>query len=197
MNARKVLLLVALATGVTYQSFGQQPPSSPDICAYDKDAMLALSQNDFDQNPNGGWRAIAQKDECFIVAADLINEYRTVHALDASILYWHEGQLRATVGDNAEAIALFQMSRSESGVDSFGWNHYVAATVAFLQKDKDTLMEARELLSRVEKPQNMRPSVDTNGNPIEFSWPPNLDVVDRFITCFDEPYEVAYSGCFR
>lgn len=197
MNARTVLVLAALLTGASYPSFGQEPPSSPELCSYDKAAMLALSQNDFDQNPSGGWRVIAQKEECLVVAADLINEYRTVHALEASILYWHEGQLRAMVGQNSEAIALFEKSRSESDVGSFGWNYYVAATIAFLQKDQDALREARELLSQVEKPQNMRPPVDPNGNPIEFSWPPNLNVVDLLIACFDESYKVAYGGCSR
>lgn len=195
MNARKVLYCVALVTGVAHQSFGQELPSSPEICAYDKEAMLALSQKDFDQDPSGGWRAITQNEQCFRVAADLISEYRTVHALEASILYWHEGQLRAMVGDNAEAVALFEKSRNESDAGSFGWNYYVAATIAFLQKDMGALMEARELLSRVEKPQNMRPAVDPLGNPIEFSWPPNLDVVDRLIACSDKSYKVAYSGC--
>jgi hypothetical protein len=195
MNTGKVPFLGALLLGVSYQAFGQELPSAPEPCAYDKAAMLALSESDFDQSPNGGWRVIAQNEECFIVAADLIDEYRTAHASDSSILYWHEGQLRAMAGYDAEAVALFEKSRSQSDAGSFGWDHYVAATIAFLEKDKGALQEARELLSRVEKPQNIRPPVDPDGNPIEFSWPPNLDVVDRLIACFDKTYKVAYAGC--
>jgi hypothetical protein len=64
-----------------------------------------------------------------------------------------------------------------------------------MNKDEVALREAREGLSRVKKPPNMGQAVDPNGNPIVFSWPPNLDVVDGLIACFDRSYKEAYGGC--
>jgi hypothetical protein len=36
---------------------------------------------------------------------------------------------------------------------------------------------------------------DENGEPVPFSWSPNLDVVDRLIACFGRPYKEAYGNC--
>jgi hypothetical protein len=30
---------------------------------------------------------------------------------------------------------------------------------------------------------------------VTLAWPPNLDVLDRLLTCFDRPYREAYGDC--
>jgi len=145
-------------------------------CSFDRAALLALDQQTFDQDMSRGWQAIALRGEpCIEVAADLVREYRETHNLDAEILYWHEGQLRATAGQISEAIELFEKARrpSDSG---FGWNPYVDATIAFMKQDKSALLAAREALAKL--PQA-----------------PNLNVVDMLIACFGQPYKEAYGRC--
>jgi len=81
-------------------------------CTYDRAAMMSLSQQAFDQNMSGGWRELSMRG-CEAEAADLIRDWREANKPErnASILYWHEGQLRADLGQSAAAIALFERSR--------------------------------------------------------------------------------------
>jgi hypothetical protein len=120
--------------------------------------MLALDQSAFDQDPEGGWRQIASRNGCKAEAADLIALYRERQKSRSPILYWHEGQLRASLGQTAAAIALFEMSRKPK--DMLGWNAYVDASIAFLKNDKEALVEARERLLSTPKPTG-RPLMDT------------------------------------
>jgi len=167
------------------------------ICSYDRSAMLALDESAFDQNINGGWRTLARQEPCLGIAADLIRDYRDSHKLGSYILYWHEGQLRAMYGATADSIRVFEKSHDESGHDFFGWNIYVNATLAFLKQDKASLLNAREELAHLPKPNNLQPSRDPQGNVIEISWPPNLDVVDRLVACFGLKYKEAYRSCAK
>ncbi len=163
-------------------------------CEYDRAEMLALDQNAFDQGP-AGWRSITQQGDCNLEAADLVHDYVAEHNLKVSILYWHEGQLRAMAGQTDRAIPLLNLSRKpETTTDRFGWNHYVDATIAFLKKDRSSLVDARAVLSVTPKPPNFNP-VDVNGNPVEVIWPPNLNVVDGLLDCFDQSYDRAYNNC--
>ncbi|MEQ8433194.1 MAG: hypothetical protein RIA71_03045, partial [Oceanicaulis sp.] len=48
-------------------------------CGVDEDrlaALLALDQDAFDQDMNGGWRVVARQDSCRAAAADLIEVWR-------------------------------------------------------------------------------------------------------------------------
>lgn len=163
-------------------------------CSFDRDAVLALDQQAFDQDMNGGWQAIALRGEpCIEVAADLIREYREVHDLEAQILYWHEGQLRAAAGQAEAAIDLFEKAR-RSYDDSLGWNLYVDATIAFVKHDRSALLAAREALARLPQPGSARLRCEA-GSPPDTSWPPNLNVVDMLIACFGQPYMQAYGRC--
>ncbi|MCI1142827.1 hypothetical protein MOP88_11930 [Sphingomonas sp. WKB10] len=99
-------------------------------CHYDRAAMLALDQAAFDQDMTGGWRKLEQ-DGCEAEAADLIRDWRIAHKAQDTILFWHEGQLRADIGQTAQAIALFRQSYKPAAQDRIGWNHYVDGTIAF------------------------------------------------------------------
>lgn len=168
---------------------------APDPCAYDRAAMMALDQDAFDQDLDGGWRVIANREGCEIAAADLIRDYREKHGLKDHVVTWHEGQMRALAGQTERAIELFEESRRPADVDDwFGWNYYVDATIAFLVKDKPALLEARDALAALPKPDDFNP-VDDDGKPLDFEWPPNLHVIDDFIECFSKTYAQAYGNC--
>ena len=170
-----------------------QSQSSTDICAFDRSKMLALDEKGFDQDFTGGWRTL-EREECWLVAADLIRDYRQAKSPSSKILYWHEGQMRAFAGQIELAILLFETTR-EPVYDSFGWNLYVDATIAFLNKDEPALLKARAILAKFPKPENVNLSFkDAQGRVFQATWPPNLHVVDGFIRCFDQPYKIAY-GC--
>jgi hypothetical protein len=186
----------AVWLAATASSYGQaEPPSLPDTCTYDRSAMLSLDQNAFDQDPVGGWRSLAAHEECLAVAADLIRDYREHRNSEDTILYWHEGQVRAMAGMESDAIPLFEKSLKSPEQDPFGWNHYVRATISFLAMEREALLTHRGLLSEVSMPANIQFPKDESGEPVPFSWPPNLDVVDRLIACFGKSYKEAYGTC--
>lgn len=107
------------------------------------------------------------------------------------MLYWHEGQLRAELGETDEAIALLEKDRRPTDVS--GWNDYVDATIAFLRNDRTGLLAARDRLAKRPLPPDMK-WVDAKGAPVAVTnWPENLDVVDRLIACFGQGYRVGYS----
>lgn len=164
-------------------------------CTYDRSKMLALDQAAFDQDLSGGWRELAERDGCKAAAASLIRAYREANAPGSGILYWHEGQLRAELGETEAASALFERSRRES--DAFGWNYYVDASVAFLNKDRAALQAARNALVQLPRPKGFDPR-GPDGKPIKIAWPPNLNVVDGLLQCFDKSYAEAYGpACTR
>lgn len=177
-------------------AFAQPDPASapapaPD-CSYDLDAMLALDRDAFDQDiPNGGWRGLSNKG-CHEEAAELIRVWRHEKRDHASILYWHEGQMRAYAGQTKEAIALFERTYTAPEEDTdFGWNYYVSGTIAFLRGDREALTRATEGLATLPEPSNntfTRP----DGTVITMSWPPNMNVLKGFEKCWGKPYKEAY-----
>ena len=60
--------------------------------------------------------------------------------------------------------------------------------------ERAALLSHRELLPEVSMPPNIQLQKDENGEPEPFSWPPNLDVVDRLIACFGKSYKEAYGA---
>jgi hypothetical protein len=160
-------------------------------CEFDREKMLALDQDAFDQDMNGGWRKLGNVPQCQAVAADLIRDYRVHHKNEASILYWHEGQMRASIGQKVEAIALFEKSRHVPD-NGTGWNQYVDATVAFLRGDRKAFDAARNELVALPKPADWDTKTP-DGTPVP--WPMNLGVVDGLGKCFDRPYSEAYGVC--
>lgn len=166
--------------------------ASSGLCNYDRTAMLALDQNRFDQDMNGGWRRLAISG-CELAAADLIKDWRETNKSQDSILYWHEGQLRALAGQSRVAIPLLNRSRKTPAEDAgFGWNYYVDGTTAFLRGDRKGLRQARGRLAQLPRPKNYFP-IGPDGKPISVSWPMNLTVLDGFAACWGQSYKKAYS----
>jgi hypothetical protein len=193
---------LAVATSAAYlytAALWGQPPAAPlgdsPTCGYDRQALLQLDQRAFDQDMNGGWRALARRDECIGVAADLIRQYREAQDTNPLMLYWHEGQLRATIGQTEQAIALFEQSREVRDAPPAAklyveaWNLYVQATIAFLRQDQPALVRARESLAALPLPEEFSPPTP------QLQWPLNLNVVDMLVACFGRPYKEAYGRC--
>lgn len=183
------LSVIAFALGLAVSqphALPQTPQSSASPgCEVDMQAMLALGIHAFDQDHQGGWRPLAERPECRDEAADLIRAYRQFVVERTRILYWHEGQLRAEIGETDAAIALFDQSR-RTGSDDYGWNHYVDASIAFLRRDLTALEAARARLSTSRIPD----WAASRPNPR----PMNLDVVDALIRCFGSSYADAYGA---
>lgn len=148
-------------------------------CTYDHETMMTLGQNAFDQDMKGGWRGLADKG-CLAKAANLIRDYRLHQkpqrdSSQSVILFWHEGQTRALLGETDAAIALFDNSRTV-GKGTAAWNLYVDATIFFLKQDRTALIAARDAMSQL-------------GLSL------NLNVVENLVACFGRTYKEAYSGC--
>ena len=167
-----------------------EPVPEPD-CSYDLEAMLALDRNEFDQNlPDGGWRGLYNRG-CYEEAAELIREWRHEKRDDTSILYTHEGQMRAYAGQTEEAIALLRLTYKPIDEDAnFGWNYYMDGTIAFLERDREGLKTAIEKLAAIPKPEAT--AVYADGRPAKIIWPPNMNILKGFEKCWDSPYREAY-----
>lgn len=166
-------------------------------CSYNEEAMMAMSPREFDQNYEKGWQSIADKEGCLEAAANAIRKYYKAKNISEGAmksLVWHEGQIKAELGNYEEAIILLSKTKKSEDEDDIGWNFYVDATIAFLKSDIESLKDYRMKLSQIPMPDGM-PTVDSEGNPYQITWPPNLNVVDNFIICFGKPYSVAYGGC--
>lgn len=194
MDNQKISLAV-LAAVIWSSSVAYCEPSAESgnlSCIEDRESLLSLDQDAFDQDLDGGWRAISHKEGCEIEAADLIRDYRAEN-LGASmeILYWHEGQVRAGVGQYDEAIELFLLSKTTDQPD---WNFYVDGTIAFLRNDREALDAAVAGLKLVPKPDGWDEFMATRvaqGQSF-INWPMNLGVLEGFQNCFGQSYNEAY-----
>lgn len=168
-------------------------------CVTDRAALMALDYWAFDQGADG-IRAALAKPGCELVAADLYRDYHaTLRARGApvmitlpngeewpmsetgemSILYWHEGQLRAFAGDGEGAASLFEQSLKTPEESHYGWDEYVRGSIAFLRGDLQALTAAREAMAGKEAP--------GYGDL-------NLGVLDGLIACFGRSYKEAYGA---
>jgi hypothetical protein len=166
--------------------------SQSGACVHDRARLLALNMTLFDQDLDGGWRALAQQEGCLKAAADLIRDYHAALPYKSYLLYWHEGQARAMNGELVAATHLFENSYNRTN-DTFGWNLYVDATVAFLKQDRIALLKAYLALANLPAPANAQ--LDQNGNSLADSWPPNMEVVENLVACFGQEYKQAYQNC--
>lgn len=186
-----MLFALILAAGNPPAEPPAQPPEAPD-CSYDLDAMLALDRDAFDQDMQGGWRPLGMKEGCEEAAAELIRAWRHEKRDHASILYWHEGQMRAFAGQTGEALSLFRLTYKAPEFDAdFGWNHYVSGTIAFLTRDREYLDRSIAALKAVPRPDGLT-MTRPDGSTFEMAWPPNLNVLEAFERCWDKSYADAY-----
>lgn len=155
-------------------------------------SALRLDETHFDQDIRSGWRALDARG-CKAEAANLIKSYRLAgpHSNERELL-WHEGQLRAGLGQNLQAIRLFRRTKKPAQQDTDGWNHYVDGTIAFLRGNRRELTRARNALAALPPPKTPE-TLTINGKVIQVPWPPNLNVLDGLLKCFGQPYDRAYA----
>jgi hypothetical protein len=161
-------------------------------CQVDRQAAMRLDEQQFDQDIHGGWRALDDRG-CKAEAADLIRAYRLANnRRNDGTLLWHEGQVRAGIGQISEAVGLFIRTKKPAAADVDGWNYYVDGTVAFLHDDRRGLLRAREALAALPPPKTPE-TLSIDGKVVQLPWPPNLNVLDGLLKCFGQPYEQAYA----
>ena len=170
------------------------------------DQLLALPQDKFDQDFEGGWRPYGQIKSCENAAAELIKDYilysKPYPSRDVGMLRWHAGQMKAYAGRYDEAVKLFE-GTYHTPDDIQDWNFYVDATIGFLSNEKDVVSLAYNDLKKIEvsdATKAMRQKfLDDNPKismPAGFiDEPGNLSVIKNLLDCFGQPYSVAYSGC--
>ena len=163
----------------------EQASDSAADCSYDLEEMLALDLDGFDQDFDGGWRALSARG-CDAEAAELIRDWRYFKRSNSPVLYWHEGQMRAFAGQTEAALELMQLRYKSPALDAgFGFNHYLDGTIAFLVGDRDMLDAAIAALETMPLDEGL-------------DSPPNLGVLHAFRRCWGRSYKQAYTdpACF-
>ena len=169
--------------------------------------LMALPQHDFDQDMDGGWRAIAYEDGCESVAGYLIEDYIVKYDIkphaDNDILFWHVGQMHANA-DNYERAKLFFSKSYEPGLSpeehGYEWALYAEGTIAFLDKDRPALEEAIDRLAKVPvDPERIAAVKKMQAENPKMSFPEgfpekplNLIALEGLLGCFEAPYSKAY-----
>lgn len=163
-------------------------------CGADMSLLMDMAPEEFNQGESG-WRSIADIEGCEGEAADIISTYRKGLERHLQSLRHHEAQLRAAAGQNEAAIALLRYLLDT--VDDEATVLYHKAEIAFLARDYDALVAARDNLLALPKPEGFDAAVEAFKQrypdyppPV---WPTNLNVVEGFVKCFSKPYSQAYS----
>lgn len=118
------------------------------------DRLMALDKQSFDQNIQGGWRKVADEENCYSVAGQIIKDYIDQHKIKphtgSDILFWHVGQMQAYSGQTEDALKYFGMSYDKLAADRTNekeWALYAEGTIAFLKNDRDGLIDAKTELA--------------------------------------------------
>ena len=185
----QILSWIAICTIAIFFIAGCERPSSrtADQAATGKSPVAAttpfeLDYNAFDQTSGHGWRKLAD-DGRHVEAAELVDTYlqqnEDLEDWQRNNLRFHAGQLYAFGNDYPTAIFRFKasVSASEPKESPIRWNAYVRATLAFLEEDLEQLVNMRDEIAQ--------------GPELQGSVP-NLDIVDRLIEKFGQPYSIAY-----
>lgn len=145
--------------------------------------QLSLEFWDFDQTALG-WRQVADSG-CYFESAQLIDIYHLQHSeklllWQRRILFWHAGQMYAFSGFLPLAIMRFEKSINpdEEPNPELRWNDYVRGSIAFLNKDLETLKISAE-----------RAAISKHDNNLK-----NVAILKSMIACFDRTYKEAYSA---
>lgn len=145
--------------------------------------LMRLPIDEFNA-PSTSWRALEGRRD-FLGAATLLEAYLAKNApalpeYERVLAWFHAAQMRAFADDSKTAVPHLRHARfkAEPADWPVPWNHYVAATEAFLRRDRAALQEQRR---------HIRDDPRWQGRV-----PPSLNVVDSLIEHFDLPYLEAY-----
>ena len=142
---------------------------------------LELSYKEFDQTQNRGMRVLSAKG-CHAETATLIQAYIHHNQAEESSLRWHLAQQYAMAGEYGPAVEAARTTlnaEEDLATNPFQWNDYVLATIAFLERDKQSLIAHTEAV---------RKGQDAHmGNQI------NLKLLEALVRHFDQSYAYATS----
>jgi hypothetical protein len=158
------------------------------ITETERQTQLELDWHAFDQGSAGFRTFVSGERYCPLIAGKLIEDYLDVHPeLSVKQRYvseFHAGQQFAGLNDIPRALEHFYrgFNPHEDPAGDGKWNAYVRATIAFLEKDRDTLEASLKILERHQ---------DNRMNAI------NVRLVRGFIAAFDKPYNEAINAAFK
>jgi hypothetical protein len=146
----------------------------------ERDLILSLPWQQFDQTPNSGWRIYFARHD-YRAAADLIEIYLKQHqnltVRQRAVSNFHAGQMRLHVGGPQAAIPHMRLALVPENTPGLSddWNIMVLAHIAFLNDDRaalDALKAQQAVLppSRVEWPGCAANLLDHLGQSYEFLW---------------------------
>ena len=190
---RAILLSIVLAVLL---GAGPAQAESADctLAPAERERLLSLDFNSFDQSQEDGWRPWGYK-ECDEVVETLIGEYVTRHATtlmprQKAILRFHAGQILSFGGREQDALVYFRQSyeAEDTAGTMVDWNAYVDATIAFIEKDRPAVEAALARIMQQAPPEGQ--FLEIFGPKPVNSW-----VVKGFLDCFDKPYGQAYGEC--
>ncbi|ATD08743.1 hypothetical protein SIO17_16875 [Pseudoalteromonas piscicida] len=140
--------------------------------------MTNMNYKSFDQTPNSGWRVLYNQG-CYLEAAMLIEQYKTMTGEQQASLQWHLFQNYAMAGKREQAIEVGEalLLSAKNNPAEFLWVEYIAASVAFLKEDRVTLMKMRNKLAA---------QADFFPNKV------NLKVLDSLVDNVKSSYQAAY-----
>ena len=159
-----------------------------DISAEETAQQLALDWEAFDQGAEGFRKFVAGEHYCPRETGELIAKYLETHpeltVKQRYISEFHAGQQFAGANDIPRALAHFYhgFNPHEDPAGDGKWNAYVRATIAFLEKDRDTLEASLRVLER---------HIDNRMNAI------NTRLVRSFMKNFDKTYDEAVKAAFE
>lgn len=170
---RAVTLGVLISIAVEFSGCVSQPQDS------ERDAILSLPWQQFDQTPDSGWRVYSARRE-YGAAADVIEVYLKQHqdltVRQRAVSQFHAGQMRVYDGRTEAGVALMKtalVSEIPPGLPD-DWNIMVSAHIAFVTGDRAKLVALKEQAaalppSRVEWPGCPADLLEHFGQPLG-SW---------------------------
>lgn len=167
-----------------------QPAERP-IPEAEREALLALPWEQFDQTPKSGWRICVNAERSdYLTAAALIEAYLARHpdlpARQRALCRYHGAMMQVyravRFGGDARLalpglrIALLDEKAKDAPPD---WNHMVRATIAFLSDDQAALLDVQAQVAALPKgsaqwPQYPAELLANLGKPYG-SWVPGFD----------------------
>ena len=152
--------------------------SAPDcvVPPAEKALQLSLGYAAFDEHPGKhGWRNLGATG-CPEAAVELLEAYVQAHGNELSAeqqreAAFHMGQTLALAGREPQSLPYFERAQSADATPE--WRAYVAATIAFLRRDRAALEAAHTAYEAI-SPDSMR-----------------LRVIEGFIACPSESYAKA------
>ena len=111
----------------------------------ERDVILSLPWQQFDQTLNSGWRVYSARRE-YRAAADAIEVYLKQHpgltVRQRAVSHFHAGQMRVYDGRTEPGVAHMKQALVPEGTPGLSddWNIMVSAHIAFLALDRATLV---------------------------------------------------------